>query len=91
MFSKLYGTEFQHGDTVVKNNPANAGDTGDTGYISESGRFPGEENGNPLQYSWLKIPWTEEPGGLRFMGSQTVRHDWSHSHTQCSINVDLPI
>ena len=51
LFSKLYGTEFQYGDTVVKNNPANAGDTGDTGYISESGRFPGEGNGNPLQYS----------------------------------------
>ena len=23
-----------------------------------------------------KIPWTEEPGGLRSMGSQRVRHDW---------------
>ena len=22
-----------------------------------------------------KIPWTEEPGGLRSMGSQRVRHD----------------
>ena len=21
-----------------------------------------------------KIPWTEEPGGLQFMGSQRVRH-----------------
>ena len=21
------------------------------------------------------IPWTEEPGGLQFMGSQTVRHN----------------
>ena len=31
---------------------------------------PGEGNGNPLQYS----PWTEEPGGLQFIGSQTVRH-----------------
>ena len=24
-----------------------------------------------------RIPWTEEPGGLQFMGSQRVRHDWS--------------
>ena len=25
---------------------------------------------------WVrKIPWTEEPGGLQFMGLQTVRHD----------------
>ena len=22
-----------------------------------------------------RIPWTEEPGKLRFMGSQRVRHD----------------
>ena len=25
-------------------------------------------------FAW-KIPWTEEPGGLQFMGSQRVRHD----------------
>ena len=24
-----------------------------------------------------KISWTEEPGGLQFMGSQRVRHDWA--------------
>ena len=24
--------------------------------------------GNPLQYSCLKLPWTEEPGGLQSMG-----------------------
>ena len=23
----------------------------------------------------LRIPWTEEPGGLQLMGSQRVRHD----------------
>ena len=33
-------------------------------------RSPGEGNGNPLQYSCLEIPWTEEPGGLKSMGSQ---------------------
>ena len=22
-----------------------------------------------------RIPWTEEPGGLQFLGSQRVRHD----------------
>ena len=26
--------------------------------------------------SW-KFPWTEEPGGIQFMGSQSVREDWS--------------
>ena len=35
----------------------------------------GEGNGNPLQYSCLKIPWTEEPGGLQSMGSRRVGHD----------------
>jgi len=33
---------------VVKNSPANAGDTGDSGLISESGRSPGGSNGNLL-------------------------------------------
>ena len=31
--------------SVVKNPPANAGDTGDVGYIPASGRSPGGENG----------------------------------------------
>ena len=51
------------GGSVVKNPPANEGDTGDTGLISGSERSPGGGNGNPLQYSCLNIPWTEEPGG----------------------------
>ena len=29
-----------------------------------------------------KIPWTEEPGGLRSMGSQRVGHDWANLHSQ---------
>ena len=41
------------GGSVVKNPPANAGDTG---LIPGSGRFPGEENGNPRQYSCLENP-----------------------------------
>ena len=36
---------------MVKNLPANAGDMG---LISGSGRSPGEDNGNPLQYSYLE-------------------------------------
>ena len=39
---------------MVKNPPANAGDTRDMGSIPGSGRSPGEENGNPLQYSCLR-------------------------------------
>ena len=36
---------------MVKNPPANAGDTGS---IPGSGRSPGEGNGNPLRYSGLQ-------------------------------------
>ena len=46
---------------VVKNPPANAGDTGDPGSIPESGRSPGGGNGNPLQYSCLENPMNRGP------------------------------
>ena len=36
---------------MVKNPPANAGDTREKGSITGLGRSPGEGNGNPLQYS----------------------------------------
>ena len=35
---------------VVKNSPANAGDTRGVGSIPGSGNFPGEGNDNSLQY-----------------------------------------
>ena len=38
---------------MVKNLPANVGDKG---LIPGSGRSPGEENGNPLWYSFLENP-----------------------------------
>ena len=41
---------------VVKNLPANAGDTRDSGEKPGSGRSPGVRNGNPLQYSCLENP-----------------------------------
>ena len=42
------------GGSVVKNLPANAGDTGDAGLTPGLGRSPGTGNGNPLQYSCLE-------------------------------------
>ena len=39
---------------MVKNPPANAGDTGDIDSIPELGRAPGVGNDNPLQYSCLE-------------------------------------
>ena len=35
-----------------------------------------------------KIPWTEEPGRLQFMGSQRVRHDLA---TSLSFSFTFPI
>ena len=41
---------------MVKNSPANAGDSGDAGSILWLGRFPGGGPGNPHQYSYLENP-----------------------------------
>ena len=41
---------------MVKNTPANAGDARDTGSVPGSGRYAGEGNGNPVQYSRLENP-----------------------------------
>ena len=49
------------GGSVVKNLPAHAGDVG---LIPGLRRFPGEGNGNPLQYSCLENPMPRGPGGL---------------------------
>ena len=54
MLSKITGA--CPGGAVVKNLPANAGDTRDPGSIPGSGRSPGGGNGNPLQYSCLENP-----------------------------------
>ena len=63
---------FQVG-TVVENPPASAGETGDIGLIPGSGRCPGEENGNSLQYSCLENPmdrgaWWATVQGLKRIG-----------------------
>ena len=44
------------GGISVKNLPANAGDIGDLGSISGSGRSPGGGNGNSFPYSCLEKP-----------------------------------
>ena len=41
-----------------------------------SGKSAGRGNSNLLPFIFAcKIPWTEEPGGLQFMGSQRVGRD----------------
>ena len=55
-------TEFLERKLVLQGK-ASTCDAEDSGSIPGLGRSPGEENGNPLQYSFWKIPWTEEPVG----------------------------
>ena len=58
------------GSSDGKESACNAGDLG---FIPGSGRFPGE--GNIYHFSifaWTRrIPWTEEPGRLQSVGSQS--------------------
>jgi len=65
---------------VVKNPPANAGDTGDPRLILEMGRPPGGGHGNSLWFLVWRIPWTEEPGGLQSMGLQSQAQLSMHYH-----------
>jgi len=40
-------------------------------------------------FAW-KIPWTEEPGGLRSMGSQSLRHNLVSEHARIHLYVTVP-
>ena len=63
------------GGRVIRNPPANAGDTSDEGSV------PGQED--PLKeemasYSSIRVeksPWTEEPGRLQSIGLQRAGHN----------------
>ena len=50
---------------LVKNLPVNAGNTREVDSTPELARSPGEETGNPLQYSYL--------------GNPMDRGDWQHT------------
>ena len=51
----------------------NVGDAEGVGLIPWSGRPPGGGHGNPLQYSSLRISWTEEPG--------RIHRPWGHKES----------
>ena len=63
---------------MVENTAAKAGDSG---LIPGSGKSPGEENGNPLQFfhgkssSFLEKPGKIFPDGYSPWGHKRVRHD----------------
>ena len=57
---------------MLKSLPANAGDPGS---IPESGRSPGEGNGNPFQYSCLGNPMDRGAWWATVRGVAAVVHD----------------
>ena len=61
------------GDTVVKNPPANAGDTTDVCSIPGSGRCSKERHGNPIQYSCLEKSMNR--------GAWWATVSWSHKES----------
>ena len=69
------------GASLVAQMVVSACNAGDPGSIPGSGRSPGEGNGNTLQYSCLKISWTEEPGRLQSMRLQKSRRRLGDSTT----------
>ena len=79
---------------MVKNLPANAGETREVGLISGSGRSPGAGNGNPLQCSCLENPkdrgaWWAIIHGVAELDTtkhaacmRAYTHTHTHTHTE---------
>ena len=66
---------------MVKNPPANAGETGVAGLIPGWEDSLGKEMATHSSILAWEIPWTEEPGSLQSKGSQRVGHDFTTEHT----------
>ena len=66
---------------MVKNLPANIGDTRDTVLIPGSGEPLEEEMATCSSILAWRIPWTEKAGRLQSIGSQRVRHELATGHT----------
>ena len=79
---------------MVKNLSANAGDTRGEGLIPGSGRSPGGENSNPLQYSCLENPmdkgtWCAAVHGITKSWTQlSTAHTHTHTHTGARAKVN---
>ena len=71
-----YAKEWHHfpGASVAKNPPANTGQMGQS--LGREDLLEKEMATHTSILAW-KIPWTEEPGRLQFMGLQRVGHDWA--------------
>ena len=60
---------------MVENLATSAGEARDPVLISGLGRSSGVGNCNPLSILSWKIPWTEEPDGLKSMVPQRFSHN----------------
>ena len=71
---------------MVNNLPANAnaGDVRDTVSVPGSARFPGEGNGNPLQYSCLENPMDRVARWATVHGVAKSRTQLSYFHIHIS-------
>ena len=70
------------GDAVVKNPPANAGDTRNMGSIPGLGRSPGVGNGYPLHYSCLRNPMDRGAWWVTVHGvAESDMTEHTHTHT----------
>ena len=74
------------GGSVVKNLPANAGDTRNAGLTPGSWRSPGEENGNLLQNSYLEN--SMDRGTLRAIVYGVAKRSDMTEHTHMHIHVN---
>ena len=77
---------------MVKNPPANAGDTRDVSPIPGLGRSPGGGHGNPLQYSclensmdrgtwWVTVHGVKNSGTWLNVFVHAHTHTYTHAHT----------
>ena len=73
------------GGAVVKNLPANAGETRDVVLIPEWGRSPGEVNGNSLQYSCLEN--SMDRGAWWATVHRVAKSDWTCTHMNYCQNI----
>ena len=75
--STIYGIKKESfpGAVMIKNPHASAGDMG---WIPGLGRFPGEDNGNPLQCSCLENPMNSEAWWATVQG---VSESWAQLST----------
>ena len=75
---------------LVKNPPANARDARDVGSVPGWGKFPGEVNGNPLQYSCLENfvdggAWRATVHGIVKSCTQLTAFVYTHTQTHTVI------